>query len=465
MQMTQAKVDKIDQSFRKTTNDQTDKKYDVFARFESSSTGGRGQDIGWARCPLCPTKSKKRYAFGRGISSHLHAVHTPWNLSKQEIRNREKQLKNQEWMKKLAESGVEGLKNNGTYFHQEENSVLKYCTWDPTPEEVTQWGIKVLELTALVESSEYNYENNLVDEDKSKCLEMKTVLQPGYDRTGKKATSYRDSLSPFHNAAANGNIEELKNIIKSSKTELMAVIEKENNIKSILYSRDRNGAIAEHWAAGGGHIDCLEYLLSLKKQHSFNNNKNNKTNHINPDSKTKRRDGKTSLHYAARNGHIDCIELLLQQPECFKVDEPSGDGTTPLHMACYGGKFHAIKFLIEEHKAKPSLENDWGCNASHWIAMTINDNTNEVIQACDYLYNECQLSFHTKQKQGHTPLHKAAQRKNVHVIQWIARSLKNGFENEEIGLEDVGGNKPSDILESVGGDAEVVQWMRLDFGW
>lgn len=50
--MTQTKVDKIDQSFRKTTNDQTDKKYDVFARFESSSTGGRGQDIGWARYEL-----------------------------------------------------------------------------------------------------------------------------------------------------------------------------------------------------------------------------------------------------------------------------------------------------------------------------------------------------------------------------------------------------------------------------
>ena len=360
-------------------------------------------------------------------------------------------------MKKLAQSdSAEGLKNNGTHFHQEENSILKYCAWDPTAEEVTRWGLRVMELTALVESSEYNDENNFGDEkDKSKYLEMKRVLQSGYDRTGKKATSYRDSLSPFHNAAANGNMEELQNVIESSSAKVITSIEKENNVRSIIYSRDRNGSMAEHWAAGGGHIDCLEYLLSIKKQ-------TNDTN-VEPISKTKRRDGKTSLHYAARNGHFNCIELLLQQSECC-ADEPSGDGTTPLHMACYGGKFNSIKFLIEEYNANPSLENDWGCNASHWIAMSINEDTEEIIQACNYLYSECQLSFHMKQKQGHTPLHKAAQRKNVHVIQWLAQSLKD-FEREQIGLEDVGGNKPSDILESVYGDSEVIEWMRLELDW
>ena len=505
-------------------------KVDVFARFENSSKGGRGQDIGWARydslfvssfsfffgrhvillclhiqhqhrhelkllyydmlythrCPLCPKKSKKRYAFGRGISSHLHAVHTPWNLSKSAINNKERQLKNKEWMKKMAnadahenpenDNNINSINKNTIYFTQEENSILKYCSWEPTAEEVKQWGLKVVELTALVETPEYNKDENDATFNKDKSTDnnivMKSIIKSGYDRTGKKAISYHDSLSSFHKSAANGELNNLKRIIEeSSNTEIITESEKDDNIKSILYSKDRNGAIAEHWAAGGGHAHCLEYLLMLNKKHPLNNNNEDKI------SKVKRRDGKTSLHYAARNGHINCIELLLQQQQqqesskyykqvVLLVDEPSGDGTTPLHMACYGGKFNSIKCLIEQYYANPSYENDWGCNASHWIAMSINTNRDEVIQACEYLYNACQLSFHTVQKQGHTSLHKAAQRKNVHVIQWLGTVLKNNdYEQKQIGMEDVGGNKPSDILENVGGDSEVVQWMRLEFGW
>jgi len=93
-------------------------------------------------------------------------------------------------------------------------------------------------------------------------------------------------------------------------------------------------------------------------------------------------------------------------------------------------------------------------------------------------------------------LHKAAQKKNTCIIRWLGFQTPhaNGqpsFTNESvhfheydcaitkygfgakltinewtaIGLPDASGNKPSDILQSVGGDEKVVNWMRKCCKW
>lgn len=39
------------------------------------SAGGRGSTAGWCRCPYCPPRSQKLFAYGRGLSMHLSAIH------------------------------------------------------------------------------------------------------------------------------------------------------------------------------------------------------------------------------------------------------------------------------------------------------------------------------------------------------------------------------------------------------
>jgi hypothetical protein len=39
------------------------------------SSAGRGSTSGFVKCSLCNVKSNKVYAFGRGFSMHLHALH------------------------------------------------------------------------------------------------------------------------------------------------------------------------------------------------------------------------------------------------------------------------------------------------------------------------------------------------------------------------------------------------------
>ena len=262
------------------------------------------------------------------------------------------------------------------------------------------------------------------------------------------------------------------------------------NVKNLLSLRDRNGSTAEHWAAGGGHLDCLSYLLDLRddvvaqlEQFSDNGTSAEQPQQQSTTIPTKkkvrrRRDGKTSLHYAARNGHNDIIDLLLSRHDAPNVDVPSGDGTTPLHLACYGGHPATVQHLIDKYNANVMATNEWDCGASHWAAMSLgNEGHGKAIELCEYLIVKCGVEhFAMCQKQGHTPLHKAASRKNKHVIEWLAKKSCSEQEAEEkkkkkkrillsLGLPDVGGNRPSDIWESVGGDYQFGIWMRDTLGW
>lgn len=55
--------------------------YDAFADLDATGPGGRqggrGENSGWLKCPLCPPSSKKRFAKGRGFAAHLRSIHAP----------------------------------------------------------------------------------------------------------------------------------------------------------------------------------------------------------------------------------------------------------------------------------------------------------------------------------------------------------------------------------------------------
>ena len=244
-------------------------------------------------------------------------------------------------------------------------------------------------------------------------------------------------------------------------------------MRGLLSLRDRNGSTAEHWAAGGGHIHCVAYLLKLRdavyKESIGTSDKapiieRSQTTQYTNKSIRRRRDGKTSLHYAARNGHNNIIDLLLSRNDAPPVDIRSGDGTTPLHMACYGGHPSTVMHLVETHNADIFALNDWECGASHWAAMSLGqEGSDKIVELCEYLKKRG-VDFVARQKQGHAPLHKACSRKNRAVIEWLAKS-SSGEEMKSMGLPDVGDNSPSGIWLSVGGEKEFGQWMKDDCGW
>ena len=520
----------------------TNTKSDVYARFQIGSSAGRGSIAGWTPCPLCcitavpptqsfsidtssstlvskspatpkfhiPTdetiiralsnasdkKSIKLYSHGRGLAAHLHAVHTPWNPGKAELKRRRairRRIENEQ--RRLSTTNIDDNIENierpckRAKLSHEIDDVL--CKWDPSTEEMEQWNQRVLEIVKLVEllSKDAKHDNEsykiATDTHQSLDAQIFSSAKPstGTDRSGNVCPSYRDSLPQFLAAAANGDISVLHECINNNK-------ESNNNeckvlhIQKLLSSRDRNGSTAEHWAAGGGHLACLSYLLELRDQVSDKSQQSKNTKFetynsvdvLNENKKIKRRrDGKTSLHYAARNGHNACIDLIMSRHDAPSVDIPSGDGTTPLHLACYGGHISTVRYLIENYQANAHAANEWDCGTAHWAAMSLGtDGMDAVIDLCKFLKEKCGINFSTKQKQGHTPLHKAAAKKNRAVIEWLAgksdedtdcKRLFSEADMKRMGEPDKCGNIPRDIWLSVGGDVEFADWMKTVCDW
>jgi hypothetical protein len=391
------------------------RKADVLGRLDSSSTLGRGSLSGWTNCPLCDPKRKKQYALGRGISAHLLAVHTPWKK-----KERRKQSK-----KQRQNSEDEQQKDQ-----QEEG-------WVPTAKEEDKWAQRVAELTAKLE---HEYQS-----------------KPGVDRGGKPSKSYRESLQPFMQAAADGKPEELQRMIGEA--------EEKGELARLLLARDRNGSTPEHWAAGGGHLECLKMLLKKRDRLPKVDSAITSDKEVQK-KKLRRRDGKTCMHYAARNGQIECIRYLVEQ-RSDPVDARSGDGTTPLHMACFGASSAVVQYLVK-HGADIRAVNEWSCSAAHWLAMS-QSKDGEAVCSLSRVLLQAGIPFVAVQKQGHSALHKAAQKLNRHVIEWMAKTKVEGgagltkMERQHASKPDNGGHRPSDIWSSAGGDTAFAAWIKHQF--
>lgn len=426
---------------------------DAFARLAASSSAksGRGSETGWCRCPLCPANSKKVFAAGRGLAAHLHAVHTPWNPSVKEL----KRIKKQKYLDKLH--GVSRKKRNLVLMEQLSDDENTPSTWEPTEQEVETWYKRVHYITVHAPALPVPIHN---------ASQNKSLA---YDRSGSEYKPYRDSLPLFLLAAANGDLKTLKSMVQDCKRKTQST-SMNKTVVELLNTIDRNGSIADHWAAGGGHIDCLKYLLSLRCDLKIIGSDLEKTTCDHQ--KTRRRDGKSTLHYAARHGKIDSIRIILNTlKECKRiepdVDIISGDGTTPLHLACYGGHFEAVKFLIEECNAQVTKSNAWGCDSSHWVCMSVGE-MQSTLDICNYLKHTCKIPFTKVQYQGHTPLHKAAQKKNDYIIKWLSNHIESGHnlgQLKVLGKEDHGGNRPSDIYISFGGSKDFATWMKNTYNW
>ena len=410
----------------------------------------------------------------RSIEIDITTVDTSIEINLPPIHNGETEQEYYERVLNLALGSVWNL--------QKKDTNLK---WIPTECERQEWEEKVLSIARELErentscddeqSSEIGSHDNNNDDDHHHNEKKRKIIQAGHDRNGCKAKSYKDSLPPFIKAASVGNLDFLKETIEKCCREYSSTDQNVQslNIRVILDTLDRNASTAEHWAAGGGHLDCLKYIFELRASHS-KSSITTKSDIIQIKNKSRKRDGKTCLHYAARNGHNHVIDYLLSKSNT-SIDVTSNDGTTPLHLACYGCHPSTIKTLVQTYTANLFKRNDWGCGVGHWIAMCVQTNDDEVVECLAFLKERMlqgneKNTFHMFghiQKQGHTAVHKASQKLNRVVLQWLMKEANDcwtSFEIKDAGQVDLGGNRPSSIWISMGGDEEFASTMK-EFGW
>jgi hypothetical protein len=261
---------------------------------DTAKLAGRGSIDGWTSCPLCGKYSKKKYALGRGIAAHLHAVHSPWKPTKLSRKIARRQREEQErHNRNQGNLKAKRQKLSGTNKSNNTNS----SSWTPTQAEIEAWDSEVLQILSQVEPQARD--SNIFEEDSTSIDVKRSTLQT-LDRTGKQTSSYRDSLPAFLKAAAEGDLNRLKDMVSNS--------ENKTSVQRLLDTNDRHLSIAEHWAAGGGHLECLMFLFDMRRIHWDAS----EVNSVLIEAKTvRRRDGKTCLHYAARNGHL--VRYVMHQ--------------------------------------------------------------------------------------------------------------------------------------------------------
>lgn len=87
--------------------------------------------------------------------------------------------------------------------------------------------------------------------------------------------------------------------------------------------------------------------------------------------------GWTALHYAASGGHVQILEFLLEHSAY--IDAESPNGTTPLMMAAMYGSPEAVKLLIQAG-ADLTVKNQLGLTALDFAVRGQRQNAQELIE-------------------------------------------------------------------------------------
>lgn len=204
---------------------------------------------------------------------------------------------------------------------------------------------------------------------------------------------------------------------------------------------DKKGASPLMWAAGGGHLNVVRYLIedcgcnpnqSQRGKRSFS--------------------GRTPLHWGARNGHLDVVKYLIQECEV-DIEAATIDGTTAFCWASWQGHAPIMAFLSDQGADAHTI-NQFGCNGVLWAAQGKGDTT-----IMEWLQEKgCEMT--KVNNNGHGVLHKAAQRGQQSMCNWFFQTWIKDKVDRSTALKLVGpdteGYCPSD-LAGMEGDIDLAR--------
>jgi ankyrin repeat protein len=129
------------------------------------------------------------------------------------------------------------------------------------------------------------------------------------------------------------------------------------------------------------------------------------------------------------------------------VDVETKDGTTPIALACFGGHLDAMEVLTELG-ADLMHCNSFFCSLAHWATM------GGHVTVCQKLIG-AGLAFDVAQKEGQTPLHKAAFKGHAACVRLLCEHLQPST----LAMQDTSGYT-AEQLASMAGHTDLATFLR-----
>ena len=202
------------------------------------------------------------------------------------------------------------------------------------------------------------------------------------------------------------------------------------------YAVDKFGNTALMWAAGGGHLAAVRWLLEEMGVAVDGANK----------------DGRTALQWACKSGQVEAVGYLLDMANADPTHRMKDDSTA-FDWAVLSGHIPTMELLASHPRVDIQALNKFGCAAVQWAAAAGNVATLRWLQSQGVPLSHVNAA-------RHGAIVKAAWKGHCEALQWLLFALDGPQLTDQLLLLDLEGRTVSQLVQ-LNGQHDVASWLQV----